>query len=218
MSEIVFVEPNKLDSVPFTTSDIVAEHAEVSYRSVQRLIEKHEKELKMFGIMRFEIAVSGKAGRPKNIYHLNEEQTTYLITLLKNTEPVIRFKAELVREFYRMKKELMKRGIYREELKPVRRGLTDAIQDNPDHKEWDYKLYTDLAYKSALGRGAAQIRRERGAKKADIAIEYMMSGEMKAVEKKTHQIAALIELGMDYRAIKRLMLPELRHATAAAGE
>jgi phage regulator Rha-like protein len=62
MSNLVFLEPNKIDAIPFTTSDVIAEYAGIDYRSVQRIIETHRARLEKFGIMRFEITVSGKAG------------------------------------------------------------------------------------------------------------------------------------------------------------
>lgn len=162
MQELVFLEPNKIDAVPFTTSDVIAEYAEVKHHAVQQMISKHESALKAFGVIAFEMrkpVAGSKGGRPEIIYHLNEQQATLLITFLRNTEPVIRFKTELVRQFYAMRAELMKRQMYREQLKPIRRELTDVIQENPDKGEWSYKLYTDLAYKSVIGKTAAQIRR-----------------------------------------------------------
>lgn len=78
MSDLVFLEPNRLDAVPFTTSDIIAEYAGIGYRSVQRIIETHKSRLEKFGIMRFEITLSGKAGRPKNIYwFISKNGSTY---------------------------------------------------------------------------------------------------------------------------------------------
>ncbi len=167
MTNLVFLEPNKIDAVPFTTSDVIAEFAEINYRSVQRIIEKHESDLAEFGRVRFEITPFETKGgmQNKKIYMLNELQATLLITYLKNTEPVRKFKKALVKEFYAMRFELMKRQTAKFDRKPVRTSLTDTIQADPDHSKWDYKLYTDLAYKSVLGKNAAQIRKERNAPK-----------------------------------------------------
>jgi len=207
-TSLVFLEPNKIDAIPFTTSDVIAEFAGVSYRSVQKLIQVHEDDLKDFGLVRFEIAAGSHASGTKysKIYHLNEEQSTLLITYLKNTPPVRAFKKALVHEFYRMKTELLNRQVLRRELKPIRRELTDVIQDDPNVNKWSYKLYTDLAYKAVIGKNAAQIRKERGAKPKAVAVDYMTSAELAQITKKTYQIAALIELGMDYYQIKDVIL------------
>lgn len=208
MNNLVFLEPNKIDAVPFTTSDVIAEFANVKHHAVQQMISKHETSLKSFGLVAFEMRAVKKSRGVKyeKLYHLNEQQATLLITFLKNTEPVVRFKTELVRQFYLMRAELQKRQIAKLDRKPIRRELTDVIQSNPEHSKWDFKLYTDLAYKTLLGKNAAQIRKERGAKRNDTASDYMSSDELKAVARLEYQIATLKELGMDYQQIKMLLL------------
>ncbi len=42
MTELVFLEPNKIDAVPFTTSEVIAEFSEVKHHAVQQLITKYE--------------------------------------------------------------------------------------------------------------------------------------------------------------------------------
>jgi phage regulator Rha-like protein len=208
MSNLVFLEPNNIKAIPFTTSDIIAEYAEISHHAVQQMISKHESSFKQFGQVAFEMrAVTYSRGtNQEKIYHLNEQQATLLITFLKNTEPVIKFKVELVKQFYAMRTELQSRQFAKLDRKPIRRELTDVIQDDPNHGQWDFKLYTDLAYKTILGKNAAQIRKDRGAGKKAIASDYMTSDELKAVAKLESQISALKELGMDYQQIKMLLL------------
>ena len=161
--------------------------------------------------MRFEITLppkGSKGGRPKKIYRLNEPQATLLITFLKNTDAVADFKTELVRQFYTMRAELMKRKMYRIELKPIRREMTDVIQ-SVDSSKWAYKKYTDLAYKTAIGKNAAQLRKERNATSKAKAIDYMSSDEIAAVSKLQSQIGVLLEMGMNYQQIKAILLNRL---------
>ncbi len=201
MNSLVFLEPNKLDAEPFTTSDIIAEFAGIGYRSIHRIIETHKTRLEKFGIMRFEITLSGKAGRPKNVYRLNEQQATLLITFLKNTDKVADFKTELVRQFYAMRTELNRRHVERDRLKPIRREMTDIIKQATDNV-WAYKQYTDLAYKMAVGCIASQLRKQRGAEKKDKAVDYMTAEEIHAITEMQYRIGVLLELGMDYYQIK----------------
>jgi phage regulator Rha-like protein len=172
------------------------------------MITKHEADFKEFGQVAFEMrAVKYARGtNQEKIYHLNEQQATLLIAFLKNTEPVIAFKTELVRQFYAMRSELQRREMLRSEMKPIRRALTDVIQDKPDAGKWDYKLFTDLAYKTILGRNAAQIRKDRGAPVKAKAIDYMTSSEIAAIAKLQSQIAVLLEMGMCYQQIKMMLL------------
>lgn len=208
MNTLVFLEPNKIDAEPFTTSEVTAEFAGVQHHAIQQIISKYESDFKEFGVIAFEMRkplAGSKGGRPETIYHLNEEQATLLITYLKNTETVRAFKKELVRQFYVMRKELLDRRVRRAELKPIRRELTDVIKE-VDSDKWAYKKYTDLAYKSSIGKNAAQLRKERNAPKKAVAVDYMTSDEIAAVSKRQSQIAVLLELGMDYGQVKAVVL------------
>lgn len=207
MNELVFLEPNKLDAVPFTTSEVIAECAGVKHRAVRQLITNHESDFKEFGVLTFEMQkppAGSKGGRPEIVYHLTEEQATLLMTYLKNTERVRTFKKELVRQFYAMRAELLKRQLRRAELKPIRRELTDIIQEVDDSR-WAYKKYTDLAYKSSLGKDAAQLRKARNAPKKAKAVDYMTADEIVAVSKRQCQIAVLLDMGLSYPEIKGIV-------------
>lgn len=219
MNEIVFLEPNKIDSVPFTTSDIIAEFAGVQHHTVTRLIRNHREDFEEFGKVGFEIEPSpcSRTGQSVTIYRLNEEQATLLMTYLKNTEQVRSFKKELVRQFYAMRRELVRRQVNRARLIPARRDMTDAIRDcipESPHKAMWYRHYTDLAYRAAFGRTAAQLRKERNAPKKAVAADYLTSEELDAVERITKQIGVLLEMRLDYRQIKSMVLnPALRAAS-----
>lgn len=108
MNELVFLEPNCLNKIPFTTSKIIAENGKVKHHAVTKLIQTYENDIKEFGILRFEIEEIKGRGQPEKIYKLNEEQATLLITYMKNTLPVRKFKKALVKEFMRMKKTLLR--------------------------------------------------------------------------------------------------------------
>lgn len=205
MNQLVYLEPNKIGATPFTTSKVISSGSGIRHDKIKKNIEHHKKDIERFG----ELTPygGGLGGRGKESgYLLTEEQATFLITLLKNTDPVVRFKANLVKEFYLMRSELLRRGMAKTDRQPIRRELTDVIQSDPDHSRWDYKLYTDLAYKAVTGKNAAQIRKERGAPKTAVASDYMTAEEIKAVTKLEYQIAVLKEMGMDYEQVKLMIL------------
>lgn len=204
MNDLVFLEPNRLDAEPFTTSKVVAEMTHMNHRRVKDAIRKHETAFLDFGLLgAYETESSG--GRPEEIVKLNEQQATFLMTLLKNTPVVVAFKKELVRQFYAMRAELLKRQTYRLELRPIRRELTDVIQAT-DSGKWAYKKYTDLAYQSGIGRNAAQLRKARNAPKKAKAVDYMTAEEIAAIAKRQSQIAVLLEMGLDYQQVKAMVL------------
>lgn len=209
MTSIVFLAPNTKE--PFTTSDVIAEFAEVKHHAIQQMIQKHESDFKEFGKLAFEMRPLPKSrtGQKAKIYQLNEEQATLLMTYLKNTEQVRAFKKELVRQFYAMRFELYKTQAAKAERKPVRASMTDAIKalsDSP-HKAFKYGQFTDLAYKLALGKTARQLRKERGAVKTATASDYMTAEEIALVSESENKIAVLIGIGMSYQEVKAHLMP-----------
>lgn len=87
-----------VDGVPFTTSEIVAEHAGIQHKNALELLEAHQMPIEAaFGTIAFETRKSG--GRPVRIARLTEEQSTSLLTLMRNTPQVVDFKINLVKAF-----------------------------------------------------------------------------------------------------------------------
>ena len=209
-NSLVFLEPNKIDTIPFTTSKVISEWVGIEHRKLKISIRKHQSALETFGRIGLIVSASYGAetsvGRPEESYQLNEQQATLLITFLKNTPIVVKFKTELVKQFYLMRTELLKRQVNREQLKPIRRELTDVIQEKEPDNKWAYKLYTDLAYKAGVGKNAAQIRKDRNAGKKAVAVDYMTANEIERISKLQSQIAVLKEMGMEYQQIKALVL------------
>lgn len=101
MNELTFIYKD----TAFTNSLIISKGANVDHRSAYLLIEKYKVELEEFGRVSFEmIPLETNGGIQKiKVYRLNEEQATFLISLMKSTKPVIDFKKELVKQFYQMK-------------------------------------------------------------------------------------------------------------------
>ena len=216
MEDFVYLSPNTKD--PFTTSEVIAECTGVQHHTITRLIQQHEKDFKEFGILRFEIEEIKGRGQPSKTYLLNEQQATLLMTYLRNTEVVREFKKELVRQFYAMREELQEIRIQKAMRKPIRLGMTDAIQALPDspHKQFKYRQYTDLAYRAVLGKSAKELREERGAGKTATASDYMSAAEIEAVSRMENRIAVLLEVGMDYGQVKAC-LGRMHTLTRAAG-
>lgn len=202
VGKVVFLAPN--DREPFTTSEVIAERAEVKHHAVQQMIQTYEKRLRSFGFLAFEMRKSDGRGRPKKVYHLNEQQATFLMTLLKNTDVVVAFKEELVRQFFAMRQELYRCQTIKTERRVIRRNVTDAIKALPEtpHKKFKYAQYTNLAYMTAIGKTARAIRKERGAKQTAVASDFLTSAELAAVADVENRIGVMIDAGFDYQTIK----------------
>lgn len=101
---------------------------EIKAPILNRSFEKDFKELGKVGHQNQALA----SGQKQKIYLLNEPQASYLITLLENNEVVRRFKLELVKEFYRMRKFILEKQSAdwqqsRLTGKQARRDETDVI-------------------------------------------------------------------------------------------
>ena len=105
MKEMVFLKGN----TPLTTSLVIAEGTDNEHRSIIRLIQAHEKHFNRWGKVRFMDlkSTNPQGGRPTTVALLNEQQATFLITLLRNNEVVLNFKSELVDRFYKMREVLL---------------------------------------------------------------------------------------------------------------
>ncbi len=107
MNELVIL---KRDDI-FTNSLIIARGTGNQHKSVIALIKKYIKFFERFGNLRFSDlkSTNPQGGRPTKVYYLNEQQATLLMTFLDNSEIVIKFKVELVRQFYEMRKILLEK-------------------------------------------------------------------------------------------------------------
>ena len=156
------VEINKNDLI--TTSLSIAKGVGNHHKNVLDLIRTYENDLNEFGIIAFETRKS-RRGKPTEFCYLNEPQTYFLLTLMRNNEQVTKFKKELVKEFMRMRKALMQLQITRqseewkikrEQSKLSRLEVTDAIKEfveyatnqGSQNAKMYYSNLTKMEYKS----------------------------------------------------------------------
>jgi phage regulator Rha-like protein len=120
MSEIVLLHHNE----PMTTSLAVAAGTDNEHDSVILLVRKYLDDLENFGKVGFEMAPEGisrfeignsvvevknqrdSKGRRTEFAFLNEPQATLLITFMRNSDTVRRFKVALVKAFYELRDKL----------------------------------------------------------------------------------------------------------------
>ena len=103
--EIVLMDGKKA----FTTTRIIAEGMGIEHHAVMILTKKYASELNYLGrTSEFEIRKFKTAGRPGEEAILDEQQTTFLITLMRNSKIVVSFKKKLTEEFFKMRTALAK--------------------------------------------------------------------------------------------------------------
>ena len=197
--ELVYMDGEK---EPYTTSEIIAECAEVTHHTIQELLRKHKADFENYGIIAFEMRKLDGRGRPMKIYRLNEQQATLLITYLKNTEPVRQFKMNLVKAFFEMRDELSKRYLQRELEKPKRKTLTEAIKLWEKAPQHAYSTLTNLLLKGATGKNKAQLMQER---ESENGIDSLTSDELTIYQRLEDMAIAMINLNRGYSEIKELI-------------
>lgn len=208
---LVFLKNSGVRVDAFTTSRTIAEGTKIEHRKVKDAIRKHQKAFESFGVLASYQAETpnNKAGGRKAVdYLLNEQQAAFLLTLLKNTPVVVEFKRCLVRGFFEARQELSRREVQRAIKAPVRRSLTNAIRDSGENERMHghaYDAYTNLAYKAAIGRTAAQIRKSAGVDRRADVVPLMSAEELAEVTKRESQVTTLLDCGMRYEAIKAVL-------------
>jgi len=117
-----------IDGELLVSSIVIAENIEYEHRAILQLIRQNLKDFEEFGRVAFEIAPSknndtnsafemrNSAGRATQVALLNENQSTLLITYLRNSELVKRFKINLVKAFAIMKDKLSSKPLSYEEI------------------------------------------------------------------------------------------------------
>ncbi|WP_455446501.1 Rha family transcriptional regulator [Streptococcus salivarius] len=196
--ELVYMDGKK---EPYTTSEIIAECAEVKHDTVQSLIRNHQEDFESYGIIGFEIRKLDGRGRPMKIYRLNEQQATLLITYLKNTAPVRKFKMNLVKAFFEMRDELSKFRMQRALEKPKRKTLHDSIENWEQAPKHAHSTMNNLLLKAVTDRNAKQLREERGGYNG---IDSLTSVELEQYQAFEDMVIAMIGLNMSYQEIKTI--------------
>ncbi len=128
--------PQRATGEPHTTSEIIAAGTGINHRHVRDAIRKYQIDLEAFGVLgayQTKTPNNQEGGRNATGYILNEQQATFLLTLLKNTPVVVAFKKELVRQFYAMRSLLLERASpiwqdVRSLGKEIRRREAEAIK------------------------------------------------------------------------------------------
>lgn len=105
MKNLVDIINNK----PLASSLVIADGMGVSHKSVIQLVRKYLAELRSFGPLAFEMRMVKRpqgGGSSSEYALLNEQQATFLISLMRNSDDVVEFKLNLIKEFYKMRDAL----------------------------------------------------------------------------------------------------------------
>lgn len=92
------------------SSLVIADNVLYEHETVTRLIKENINDFEEFGTIEFMDLKSENStgGRPQKIVLLNENQSTLLITYMRNNDIIKRFKINLIKAFSIMKEQLQK--------------------------------------------------------------------------------------------------------------
>jgi phage regulator Rha-like protein len=209
MDKLVFINSNALSEEPYTTSRIISEYGGQKHRAIRQLIKTYINKFQKLGRVTFEMTPLKTKGGFQNvkIYKINEQQATFLITLMKNTEKVVNFKFELTKQFYEMRNQLIKRRIERSDGKKERTTLTDAISRLPDgkYKEHLYSNITRLIYKILFNKTILQLKEQFNVPKKGNLRDYLPQVQLAKVKVLEERTSVLIDMGLPYEEIKLIL-------------
>ena len=165
----------------FTDSVRLAEGAGVMHKAVIQLINAHLDDVEAFGRVEFQMRpLQTKGGVQKTkICRLNEEQATFVISMMKNTKNVVAFKKELVRQFYEMKRLISTMVEARQDF-PL---LTETIrQAHEEPKPYHYTNEVDMINRLVLGMSARQYREAHSIPKGESVRPHLTKEQLKQID------------------------------------
>lgn len=121
------------------------------HRAVLQLVNSYVDDFEQFGRIAFEMRPFETAGgvQTMRVAHLNEAQATLLITFMRNSEIVRRFKVELVRQFQQMKAALTRPAVPQSFAEALELAAAQARQlevAQPKADAWDELASADGDY------------------------------------------------------------------------
>ena len=121
-----------INGEPLTSTEVIAEGMQQKHRTVVQLVRKYGDMLSGMGRVQFEVApFATRGGRQvREVAMLNERQAAFLISLMRNSEPVVSFKAALINEFYRMRDALNQRdqNLWQQLQSAIAREVDSAVR------------------------------------------------------------------------------------------
>lgn len=201
MNQLVKIVKNNI----FTDSLVIAQGTGNQHHAVRELIKKHKTDIEDFGTLLISNEKS-TGGRPLELFQLNEEQATFIITLLKNSKQVVAFKKELVRQFYIMRQFLIEKqsqqwqqtrleskNTRRLEAEEIKQLVQYAKAQGSENAEKYYITLSKLANKTVGISGAERERASINQLNTLILVENIIN----------HRIQEGIKQGLHYKEIYR---------------
>lgn len=201
------VEIKKLDLV--TNTAAIAEGVGRYHDTIIKLVDRNKSDLEEFGEVGFEIR-AGYNNSKVRVALLNEQQTTLLITYMRNNEVVRAFKKRLVSEFFTMRSALAKKKMDRNSARLEYKPMTDAIKHEreaqgkqiaPHH----FSNEADLINRLALGMTSAKFRVHHEIGKKEPIRDYLTPEQIHCITELQRANTVFISMGWDFEQRKEVL-------------
>lgn len=188
MNELIEIRKNSIDGEARTTTLAIASGTEVEHRAVIQLARQYLDDLFEFGEVAFEMR-HNLQGSPTEYALLNEQQSTLLLTYMRNSDVVRQFKKALVKAFYEARQQSSAPAVTDLSRMDI---LRLAMQSEEARIQAEAERDHAIATKAQIGSRreatamatAAKAKRESDALKARLG-EAAKSASVMAVEGKT---------------------------------
>ena len=129
MSNTSLVFMSEDQTIPVTTSEVIATALDKEHKDVLALAKKYQADLNEFGVASFKTNLQTRGNRngtqEKEIVILNEQQATLLITYMRNSDKVRKFKIALVKAFFEMREQIQEKKTSQLLEQAYQRGLQE---------------------------------------------------------------------------------------------
>ncbi|MDE7364987.1 MAG: Rha family transcriptional regulator [Ruminococcus sp.] len=186
----------------FTNSLIIANGTGVEHRAVIQLITTHLDDVSDFGRVTFQMIPFETNGGIQKIKmcRLNEQQATFVISLMKNTKIVVAFKKELVKQFFKMR-EFIKTLVTARKDFPLLTENIKLLHENP--KPYHFSNECDMINRLVTRMTAKKFREVNGIAKGESIRPYLTDEQLELMEKLQKCDIGLLVAFPDYEQRKR---------------
>jgi Rha family phage regulatory protein len=135
-------------------------------------------------------------------------------------EKAMKFKEGYIRQFNAMEKVLLGKIRERDKGIAVRQALTNALKESQENERMHghaYSTYTDMVYRTLLGKTAKQLREEKGISTKDNLRDFLTEEELKAVQSKEMLVSGLVDCGWGYSQIRDFLKGQSQNMLEQAG-
>lgn len=156
------IPKNSTELVEVIDNEICVSHRTIAQftnnqeKNLAEMIAKYKSHIEEFGVIPFKTDKPTKGsngGRPIITHYLNEQQATFLMTLLRNNPTVVNFKKNLVKAFFIMKQQ-------NNNLISALKKEIEQVELNPDFEEFrDDENYLLKRYLYALEENGTFVQR-----------------------------------------------------------